>query len=117
MTPTATAKRRTAAAPRPFPAPSGCAEYEKASWLAGLPDLPWLAELRTRHVTLAQEWAAAVDRIADARDGYAAEEARYRGAVRDAVAAGETAPERPAGLDPAARDAAVQIALEDAHCP
>jgi len=96
------------------PSPAGCAAHERSDWLPDL-SLPWLRDLRARHVELAQAWATAVDAIGGARDRAAELEGAYRQSVRNAVAVGDPAPARSPELDPAIREAQVAIALEDAQ--
>lgn len=97
------------------PAPGGASAHERADWLDALPPLAFLQEVRARHQAAAHEWAAAVDRAGETRGGHAELEAGYRKSVRAAIAVGDEPPERPRGLDAAAREARDAIALEDAH--
>lgn len=106
-------KRGTDQAAPPIPPPAGALAFEKPGWLAGLPAGP-LSELGERHAALCCAWAERVDAIAEARESYATEEGAYRSALRSAISAGEPPPPRPDGLDPARRDAAIEIAVADA---
>jgi len=106
--------KRSTAEPEHAPAPAGAAVYERADWLNSIPPgLDWLDPLRGRHLAAAHGFADAVQRLADVRAERHDLERHYREQVRDALAASETAPERPAELDPARRDALVSLAAED----
>ncbi len=108
------AGKRTAKGPERYAAPVGCAQHEKESWLPEL-SLPFLKELRSRHVELAQDWARAVDQIAAVRDEATDAEAACWQAVRETVAASEAPPPRPFELDSALTSAKVAVAVEDAQ--
>jgi hypothetical protein len=97
-----------------YPAPAGCAPHERADWLPKLAPLPWLQELRERHVECAHAWARAMDEVDAVRDDAAEREDEYRRVVRQATADGVEIPPRAGELDPARWEARRSIAVEDA---
>ena len=91
-----------------YPPPAGCAIHERADWLPDLP-LPWLQEVRGRHIELAQSWARAMNDVDAVRAEAADREAEYRrvGAERDRDWGGDPAAgwrARPGALGGSLRD-------------
>ncbi len=104
------APRRTATEQLPPPV-SGAETWEVRSWLPAGTELPWLDEIRERHLQAVTAWERAVAEVAAIEDESERLERADRRAVRDAVASGQTAP--PPSFDPAVRRALREVGQEE----
>jgi hypothetical protein len=106
----AEAKQRRKAPAEPI-VPPNAEDYEKPDYLPSGTGLDWLEALRERHVAACNDFARSVDSCGEVEAESDDAARAWRRAVRDAVAVGDPAPERP--FNPETQRASREVAEED----
>jgi hypothetical protein len=103
-----------AAPPLLYPPPVGAGAHERRDRLPEITDVEWLQEVRTRHVELAEAWAAAVAKMGELREEARQATAAHGRAAKQAIALGTEPPAAPDDLQPARLEAQIAVAAEAA---